>query len=524
MARQADSRENAKTSRRGSGKRTLFLILAGVLMLLGLAGFFVWLGFYTYVHPIDMNDYVSVVFRGYDETGTGSVVVDEDAFLRDWSGKLRWKDRADRKLGDPAEVLLGEITAGIAGYGDDSSGILKNGDDVRVRWKGRAFGSRIANAEITADSFHTTVEGLRTPETFDAFADLELVCEGLEGEGRAVKAVEHSGLKYRYGLTYTILPNPSDGTLRNGDLVTVSIGDHEKELELIRTYGKKPERMEKEIPVSGLVVYTTFDPFRDVRLIFSGENGAGILKDFENNSPLEAAQKLGFSFEPNQGLRNGDEVVARIVLGPAKREEMARAYGMLPDPMEKHFVVEGLPEKSGPEPGDEPEEGSEDGEEMEKVFGKLDGNVYENAYFNLKCTFPSAFAAYGRGQIPASVIGGLNDLYLEAGRMESIGVRIQKLTEEEQKKSAREILESYSEEIFQTYKANGASLKYSYEEMTFAGETYTCVDISATVFIVVRIRHRIFIRKEGEYAAAVSVMAGSEQKLNQYCALFQRLK
>ena len=108
--------------------------------------------------------------------------------------------------------------------------------------------------------------------------------------------------------------------------------------------------------------------------------------------------------------------------------------------------------------------------------------------------------------------------------MESIGVRIQKLTEEEQKKSAREILESYSEEIFQTYKANGASLKYSYEEMTFAGETYTCLDISATVFIVVRIRHRIFIRKEGEYAAAVSVMAGSEQKLNQYCALFQRLK
>ena len=67
MARQADSRENAKTSRRGSGKRTLFLILAGVLMLLGLAGFFVWLGFYTYVHPIDMNDYVSVVFQGYDE-------------------------------------------------------------------------------------------------------------------------------------------------------------------------------------------------------------------------------------------------------------------------------------------------------------------------------------------------------------------------------------------------------------------------------------------------------------------------
>ena len=64
MADLLDSRENGRAPRKGSGKRKLFLILGGVLLFLGLAGFFVWLGFYTYVHPIDLNDYVRVVFEG----------------------------------------------------------------------------------------------------------------------------------------------------------------------------------------------------------------------------------------------------------------------------------------------------------------------------------------------------------------------------------------------------------------------------------------------------------------------------
>ena len=204
---------------------------------------------------------------------------------------------------------------------------------------------------------------------------------------------------------------------------------------------------------------------------------------------------------------------------------MAKEYGMLPESLEKTFVVSGLQEDGAPDEGPDPGDSSDDQEDdMENVFGKVDGNVYENVYFNLRAALPPAFSVYGKGQIPSSVIGGLNDLYAEAGQQENIGVRIQKLTEEEKTKSAREILEAYAQEIFSVYKENGAKTSHSYSEVTFAGETCTCLDITASIFIVVKIRHRIFIRKEGDYAVAVSVMAGNEQKLSQYCALFQRLK
>ena len=534
MADRRDGRENEKTSRRGSGKRKLlFLIPAGVLLLLGLAGFFVWLGFYTYVHPIDMNDYVSVVFRGYDEAGSVRVTVDRDAFLRDWSGKLRWKDHADRERGDAAEALIREITAEIAGSEDNATEILKNGDDLRVRWRNRSFRTRIANAEISAESFHVTVEGLEEPEEFDAFAALELVCEGLDGEGRVVKTVEHSGLKYKYDLTYTF-DAPGENTLRNGDLIMVSVGDREKELELIRTYGVKPKEMKKEIPVTGLLTYTTFDPFTDVRLVFSGRNGEGVLEKVENASALEASQKLIFTAEPAKGLRNGDKVLVKVVLGQVKREEMARDYGLLPDPLEKTFVVSGLPEKDGPDsggddkPGGDDDPGGDQPDETDKLaFGKVDGNMYTNEFFNLKASFPAGFTVYGKDNMPSGILGGLNDLYATAATEDNAGVRVQRLTEAEKGQSAEEILMSYADEIFSLYRSYGASTTHKVYETTFAGETFTCLDITAqwkVIVVVKEIRHRIYVRKQGDYAVAVSVMASSESKLNEYCGYFKALK
>ena len=534
--------ENETAPRKGSRKK-LFVILGGAVLLTGaLVAFFLWLRAYTYVHPIDLNNYVKVVFEGYDGAGDARVAVDEEAFLRDFAGKLRWKDRKDREMGDPAEALLREIRVRIA---EDASGSYSNGDDLRIRWRNKSFAKRIANADVSADSFHVEAEGLKEPELFDAFVSLEVVFEGLNGEGRAVKCVEHSGLKYKYNLDYQIVraangtttvplhgpgedvtgedvtgENLWDGYLSNGDTVTVSIGGIEKERELIRNYGMKPIAMEQDFTVEGLIEYTLFDPFADLHLIFSGQNGEGILSDVRNDSPLEAARKLGFTFSPSKGLSNGDKVTVNVLFGPVKREKMAEEYGMLPDSLEKTFIVSGLSEDGGES---EPPEEDQKEDDMENVFGKVNGNQYTNEYFKLKAALPSGFTLYGHGQIPSSVIGGLNDLYAEAGQQENIGVRIQELTEEEKTKSAREILEAYAQEIFAVYKENGAKTSHSYSEVTFAGETYTCLDITASIFIVVKIRHRIFIRKQGEYAVAVSVMAGSDSKLERYVNCFEKL-
>ncbi|MBP5294091.1 MAG: hypothetical protein J6Y95_00045 [Lachnospiraceae bacterium] len=313
-------------------------------MLIGaLVAFFLWLRAYTYVYPIDLNDYVEVVFEGYDGAGDARVAVDEEAFLRDFAGKLRWKERKDRELGDPAEALLREIRARIA---EEASGTYMNGDDLRIRWHNKSFAKRIANADVSADSFHVEAKGLKEPGVFDAFAALEVVFEGLDGEGRVVKAVEHSGLKYKYDLDYRIVSS-NDGQLQNGDKVRVSIGGIEKERELIRAYGMRPRAMEQDFTVEGLIRYSLFDPFEGLHLVFSGQNGEGILSDVRNDSPLEAARKLGFTFTPNTGLSNGDKVTASVLFGPVKREKMAEQYGMLPDPLVKTFIVSGLAEDGG---------------------------------------------------------------------------------------------------------------------------------------------------------------------------------
>ncbi len=44
------------------------------------------------------------------------------------------------------------------------------------------------------------------------------------------------------------------------------------------------------------------------------------------------------------------------------------------------------------------------------------------------------------------------------------------------------------------------------------------------VIVVLRIRHRIYVWKEGSHAIAVSVMAGDEKKLSEYCGYFEALK
>ncbi len=510
-------------------KKILILILAGTVLLAGaLTAFFIWLKAYTHVYPIDLNSYVKVVFEGYDETGTAKVVIDKKAFLKDYAGKLRWEDREDRQRGDPAEALFDSVKAQIRENEELENGCYSNGDELEIRWKNRYFANRIANADVSAENFRVRAEGLKEPGTFDAFEQLEVIYDGLDGEGRVIELWEHSGLERTYGLTYRVLARPEGGPLRNGDTITVSVGDLETERNLIRQYGMKPLQMEKAFTVQGLITYTTFDPFEGIVLGFRGRNGEGILQNFINNSPYPACYKLGFRFEPNQGLRNGDEVLVTVFYETWDREDIARNYGMLPDPMEKVFIVSGLTEEAAPEPGgDDSGEDQPGGENPEEVYGVLNGNVYTNEAFGLKAVIPSKFKTYGKGNIPSSVIGGLNDLYAEAGQTETLGIRIQHLSDEEKTKSAREILEAYSREILDIYAANGLTADCRLTEEQFAGKTCACLDVTAemkVVIVVLRIRHRIYVWKEGSHAIAVSVMAGDEKKLSEYCGYFEALK
>ena len=555
MADLRDSRENVKAPRKGSGKRKLFLILGGAVLLAGaLTAFFIWLAAYLHVYEIDLSQYVTVAYEGYDGAGEARIVVDREAFLQEYTGKLRWKDRADKEKGDPAEALLGALDIRLTEKSGLESGSFSNGDDLRIRWKNKSFAKRIANAKISMETFHVKTEGLTKPGSFDAFAALEVVYDGLDGEGWVVKVVEHSGLKYQYGLEYKViransstttvpLYGPSgdgasepggegdvpmnrwEGHLKNGDTVTVSIGGAGVQRELIRTYGMKPLEMEKVFTVEGLTTYTLFDPFEDLELIFTGKNGSGILQNVKNHSTLPAAQKLGFQFSPNQGLKNGDTVKVTVIFGPVKRETMAKTYGMLPESLEKTFIVSGLENESSPEPPGGGGEG--EGGEMDNAFGTLEGRLYKNTFFRLKASFPDSFTLYGKGSIPSDVLGGLNDLFASAGSEENVGVRIQTLTEEEKSQTAKAILENYTKEIFEIYRSYGANLTSQFKDVVFAGAEYTCLDITAewrVIIVVKRIRHRIYIRKEGDYAIAVSVMAGDDKTLERYCGYFEKLE
>ena len=239
---------------------TLFVILGilGVLFMLTMVAVAIFVG--TKVlgkKHINLNDYTSISFVGYDGHGEAVMEFDSDRFLEDYSDKLEYSKVGRKELGSITDDITAAeyIVRNATGWFDGSYD-LSNGDEVEFCWDlytDDYDGKSYFNYTVENDDIYCTVSELDDVPHFNPFEYLNLTFEGLNGKGYANADVIDSS-EYKDSLYFSV--NPSYD-LSNGDTVTVEITSYDDDGIYVNCYGAIPETTKMTFTVSGLSEYYT---------------------------------------------------------------------------------------------------------------------------------------------------------------------------------------------------------------------------------------------------------------------------
>ena len=180
---------------------------------------------------INLNDYVTVEFGGYDTVGTASVTIDEDALGQKIQEVGKVPELSDEMAiweglspSDVFEIIMAYFGSDFIDADVTPADGLSNGDKVTVNISyseqiGKELGVKFKAKEETIE-----VKGLEEAEAIDPFADVTVEYEGFAPALR-VNISNNSSNEYLSGLTYTT--DIADG-LRPGDTFTVTVDADEE--------------------------------------------------------------------------------------------------------------------------------------------------------------------------------------------------------------------------------------------------------------------------------------------------------
>lgn len=267
---------------------------------------------------INLNDYVTISYDGYDTMGTATASLDIDGLVFAIVGD----EGGDEEKQYQAEMAVSALLGNENLEGElDKTEDLKNGDTVTYTWDisdgakkdiEDKLGYTLKYEDIT-----TTVEGLQEAEPFDPFDRLKVIFSGIQPNGTV--EIDDGG----DGWYSTFTADPNDG-LSNGDNVTIYYTpngydprDNEKALEeyCISSAGKIPTETKKTYTVSGLDAYlTTLSDLTDGQF--------DILKQ-ETNDTFEAY--FARQYDPKYVKTNKMEYVGRYLLTKKKQDTYGNA-------------------------------------------------------------------------------------------------------------------------------------------------------------------------------------------------------
>lgn len=246
------------------GSKAKWGILIGIVVAL-IAGFVLLVGIILAIilwpKKIDMNDYVTVQFTGYDTIGNAQVIVDEIAFMEKYGDKIKFSRKAMENPEfsfysswgySPAEVYLDLVTTELSQRNN-----LSNGQEVTLTWpcQDDAFGD-FFNYGLKCEEETYVVEGLQAVQMFDPFENIELQFSGIAPNGQ-VQIIQNDFSGVYSDLYYYVDNNYN---LSNGDTVKVTLGTSywtDTTTACIENYGICPSATEKEYTVEGLEYYVT---------------------------------------------------------------------------------------------------------------------------------------------------------------------------------------------------------------------------------------------------------------------------
>ena len=259
-SRQYDSyaSDTSGTSKSGGKKKVIIACAAAAAAAAVFIGGFAMNGTTT----IDLNEYLSVTYNGYDGYGTAEVTFDTEALADDYEEQL---EKAYSKNSSALEKLLGTTadSVGMNVYAEmlesycisfeaDCTDDLSNGDEITVTWTcDDETAEDMFGCSLDYSTCKFTVDGLKEAETFDPFEDIEVSFTGTDTEGKAKYKINSSADEAAEGLTYHF--NHSSN-LSNGDTVTLTATCSADDVEAycVENYGVVPSALEKTYTVAGL--------------------------------------------------------------------------------------------------------------------------------------------------------------------------------------------------------------------------------------------------------------------------------
>jgi len=205
------------------------------------------------VTEINVNDYVDIVYSGYDSAGNvDSFSINFDKLVRD---NLKAFDLDDDETTETdIEHMISQVSNCFDGEPDTMSN-LSNGDTVVFKWLLSSVSSIEEEYPVTFiySDKNFVVDGLTEPKSFDPFEYLSVTFDGIAPNGNAKLKTESnlpvSGIYFKADKV---------SGLSNDDVVKVTVEcDYDSLEDICLREGLKPSAKEKDFTVEGLSAYAT---------------------------------------------------------------------------------------------------------------------------------------------------------------------------------------------------------------------------------------------------------------------------
>lgn len=236
---------------------------------------------------INLNDYVTVEFSGYETIGTARVVIDQDGLAEAVAKALKIDDKALEEADSFSSLFsednlsaIGELYTclDLADASLDKTDGLSNGDVVTLTFECDNETARKHGIVFKGKDTEFTVEGLGDINIIDAFANLTVSFNGVAPNG---------GVEWEYTGSESIIDKWSFGcdktyNLKNGDTVTLTLSVNE---EYLNNNGYAVKEKTKTYTVEGLDEY--IDSYSDLTaefLDYTKEEAQDVIRAYVANS------------------------------------------------------------------------------------------------------------------------------------------------------------------------------------------------------------------------------------------------
>lgn len=242
------SQPNPPRPKKPVNKKLIIAISSLLVLIIGAIGG-IWFYLNNRTVEIDLTDYYSFEFDGYDTRGTVSYTFDYDAFYDDFDDKIKiYEGKKERGYSVEETFIKDCFEGGVF----DKSYDLTNGESVifTIDFNSNKALSKY-HIKLETDTIQLTVEDLNLLQELDPFTDIEVTFSGIAPNGYA-EITNNSSDSYVKNMYFYISDNQG---LSNGDTVVVTLGEDIDYY--IDTYGIFLTATEKEYTVSGLGKYVT---------------------------------------------------------------------------------------------------------------------------------------------------------------------------------------------------------------------------------------------------------------------------